>query len=127
MAVQPVPFEMWAEKVLGEGVRSYGGPWLTSASDDSSPSGKPGNKTNSRRRSGRSRSASPAAGSSGSDSDSKSPPRDTSDRVIRHVALEHCYIHWSARRKEFGCSLVRSLRELQVRKKTQRERDRKKN
>eukprot|EP01046_Picozoa_sp_COSAG06_P087160 COSAG06_NODE_33684_length_485_cov_26.598446_2_plen_77_part_01 len=32
VAVQPVPFEMWAEKVLGEGVRSYGGPWLTSAS-----------------------------------------------------------------------------------------------
>ena len=117
MAVQPVPFEMWAEKVLGEGVRSYGGPWLTSASDDSSPSGKSGKKTNSRRRSGRSRSASPAAGSSGSDSDTKSP-RDTSGRVIRHVALEHCYIHWSARRKEFGCSLVRSLRELQVRKKT---------
>lgn len=37
----------------------------------------------------------------------------TGERVVSEVALEHCYNHWSVRRKEFGCSLVRSLRDLQ--------------
>ena len=41
---------------------------------------------------------------------SNSPARE---RVVSEVALEHCYNHWSIRRKEFGCSLVRSLRDLQ--------------
>ena len=66
--IQPVPFETWAEEVLGSGVREW-----------------------------RARSISTEG-----------------ERLISEVALEHCYNHWSVRRKEFGCSLVRSLRDLQV-------------
>ena len=65
--IQPVTFESWAEKVLGEDVRTFDGPWLQ--------------------------------------------PKHS--KVVKEVALERCYSHWSVRRKEAGSSLVRSLRDLQ--------------
>lgn len=110
--VQPVLFEKWCEHVLGNGVRTFSGPWLTaSQSSNRSPSkGRPppaGSKATGKEQKAM------KAGSPVETSNSPAEELFNSRRVIREVALEHCYNHWSIRRKEFGCSLVRSLRDLQ--------------